>query len=99
MSDRYQKLTVVLDRERLEEDLEHIVKAIRMVKGVESVALGEPMHSADYMARETVLRDFAFQLIDIVRISGASSFRSDDEKAAWRDIETTLAGLKKRRGY
>ena len=44
MSDRYAKLTVVLDQEYRSEDLQEILTAIRMVKGVLTV---DP-HVADF---------------------------------------------------
>lgn len=37
MTDRFKGLTVVLDRDIREDDAEYIIKAISMIKGVQSV--------------------------------------------------------------
>jgi hypothetical protein len=39
MTDRYNSLTVVLDRDIREDDAEHILNAIRMIKGVGNSSL------------------------------------------------------------
>lgn len=54
MTDRIQVLTVVLDRDYRTDDVQSIVNAIEMTKGVQSVALGEPVNVNDLVARQRV---------------------------------------------
>lgn len=58
MSDRVQSLTIVLDKDYRTDDVEHIVAALRMVRGVADVTLGPVMDINAYTARETTLREF-----------------------------------------
>ena len=65
MSDRVKGLTVVLDKDYKDEDAEQIIRAIQMIKGVESITT-EIVNSDDYMNRERVkseLRDKIFHLL------------------------------------
>lgn len=68
MTDRTRHLTVVLDRDMRVDDVEHVVNAIKMVKYVDDVLVGEP---PDYMARITAkqelvqkFRDFYGKLLE-----------------------------------
>lgn len=66
MTDRIHALTVVLDRDYRDDDVECIVKAIEMVRGVASVE----MHVTDFedhTARERVRHDLARTFLDVYR--------------------------------
>jgi len=52
MTDRIRHLTVVLDQDYRDDDVQRIVDAIRMTRGVESVGLNVADADA-YVARET----------------------------------------------
>jgi hypothetical protein len=54
MTDRIQHLTVCLDKDYRDDDCECIVNAIRMIKGVRDVKLGDPVNYSDYVARRRV---------------------------------------------
>jgi hypothetical protein len=55
MTDRIATLTVVLDREYRDDDVQHIVDAIQMTKGVFKVELGPVVDMNHYMAKETIV--------------------------------------------
>lgn len=57
MTDRYNALTVVLDRDIRSDDAEAILTAIRMIKGVLSVA-PHVTDTADYVAEERVRLEY-----------------------------------------
>jgi len=67
MTDRIHALTVVLDRDYRDDDVEHITKAIEMIRGVASVDL-HVTQMEDHMARERVRRELA---LTISRFCGA----------------------------
>lgn len=66
MTDRHRTVTVLLDREMRSDDLEHILAAIRMIKGVSSVEAGpvDDMHA--YVAIETAKNDLRRQLHNLL---------------------------------
>lgn len=51
MTDRIAYLTVVLERDNRDDDVEALAEAIRHMRGVASVENGKPVDSADYVAR------------------------------------------------
>jgi len=65
MSDRIRTLTVVLDKDYRDDDCEHIINAILMVKGVISV---DPHinNLQDYVARSTSTHDLGMKIIDVI---------------------------------
>lgn len=98
MSDRFQVLTVVLDKERREEDLQPILDALKMVRGVAQVKLGEPMGPNDYAARATAASDLTSALFGFLSLA-PGGLRSDDDSRAWREISAIIDRERKRRGY
>lgn len=66
MTDRVQYLTVALDREMRVDDVQHLVDAIRMMKFVRNVELGEPVNMTDYLARQTLGYDLRKQIVNAV---------------------------------
>ncbi len=71
MTDRIAYLTVLLDKDYRDDDVQSIVQAIEMTKGVGKVELGKPVDVNDHIAREqsvtelwgkvsAVFRDFQF---------------------------------------
>ncbi len=66
MTDRYNALTVVLDRDIREDDAEHLINAIRMLRGVLSV---NPNVSdlQDHVAIMRVKRELTQKLYDALK--------------------------------
>lgn len=67
MTDRVQSLTVMLDDPIRTDDVQAIVDAIAMVKGVAKVELGEVMNPTAYFARQKASMDLANRIHDILR--------------------------------
>ena len=63
MSDKHSSLTVVVEGDQDEEDLEDLIGAILMIKGVEAVELGSPVNTAHLVARVRV-RNLLAALLD-----------------------------------
>jgi len=67
MTDRVQSLTVVLDDDYRVDDVEFIVNAIRMIKGVRTVENGPVVDHADWMARMRVGTDLQNEVLEMFR--------------------------------
>ena len=65
MTDRYNTLTVVLEREIREDDAEKYIDAIRMIKGVLSVK-GNVADYEEYMATERVRRELGEKIWEVL---------------------------------
>ncbi len=52
MTDRIQSLTVVLEGDVRTDDVEILIQAITMIRGVQKVVKGEPVSVNDFIARE-----------------------------------------------
>ena len=65
MSDRINTITVVLDREIRDDDCEHILSAMLMIKGVLRVKANVADHS-EYMAEERAKHDLGQKLWNVV---------------------------------
>lgn len=66
MTDRVRSLTVVLDRDTRTDDVQIVVNAISMIKGVHLVTLGVPVKYDDFMARAAVAAEMRGSLIDTI---------------------------------
>ena len=66
MTDRYNTLTVVLEHEIREDDAEHLLNAIRMLKGVLSVS-GNVSDMTDYMVKETAKFELKQKLFELLK--------------------------------
>lgn len=66
MSDRYHKLTVCLDEDYRAEDIETLMEAIRLLKGVADVTMS-PTDLDDQLARMRVASDVKIKLFEAVR--------------------------------
>jgi hypothetical protein len=66
MTDRIATLTVVLDREYREDDVQLIVDAIQMTKGVFKVELGPVADMNHYMAKEQVVYAIRRKLLEVL---------------------------------
>lgn len=64
MTDRIATLTVILDREYRDDDVQHIVDAIQMTKGVLKVELGEVVDANHYMNKELIVLAIKRQLLE-----------------------------------
>lgn len=73
MTDRIRHLTVTLDKDIREDDVQSIVVAISMVKHVHRVELGEPVGAQDYFARQAVSADLERKLYKVI----GETFRPD----------------------
>jgi len=65
MTDRYSTLTVVLESDIREDDAEHIINAIYMLKGVLSVK-GNITDQDNFMAEERAKRELQNKLRDML---------------------------------
>ena len=65
MTDRYNTLTVVLEREIREDDAEKYIDAIKMIKGVLSVK-GNVADYGEYMAIERVRRELGEKIWEVL---------------------------------
>lgn len=65
MTDRYNALIVVLDRDTRDDDCKAIIDAIRMIKGVLSVT-GNKRDPDDYVAKERERKWWSDRLIDLL---------------------------------
>jgi hypothetical protein len=69
MTDRTNHLTVVLDQDYREDDVESIIKAIGMIKGVISVGVNVT-DSRDYVARANARAELTSKLWDVLNPRG-----------------------------
>jgi hypothetical protein len=67
MTDRVQSLTVMLDQDYRTDDVQMIVDAIAMIKGVHRVELGDAVSSSDWFARERARMDLASKIYDVLK--------------------------------
>lgn len=66
MTDRFNAITVVLEKDIRDDDAEFILNAIRMIKGVLSVKGNVNDGVSEYVAKERVRREFRDKLLDII---------------------------------
>jgi hypothetical protein len=64
MTDRFNTLTVVLEKDIREDDAEHLLIAINCLKGVLSVK-GNVASASDYMAEERAMHVWREKLLDL----------------------------------
>lgn len=66
MTDRVNRLTVVLEEDFRDDDIDQILGAIRLMRGVLAV---EPhvADTADFLAQERARRDLREKILDLVR--------------------------------
>lgn len=67
MTDRIRSLTVILDKDFRDDDIEYIAHAIRMIKHVSSVELGEPVNLTDHIARQEARLNLGSKIMDVIR--------------------------------
>lgn len=65
MTDRFNTLTVVLDRDMREDDAEVLLSAIRQLRGVISVS-GNVADVSEYMAEERALHTLRQKVMDVL---------------------------------
>jgi hypothetical protein len=56
MTDRFRTITVLLEHDTREDDVERVLTCIRSIHGVDDVKLGEPVSSSDWIARQSAKR-------------------------------------------
>lgn len=66
MTDRYNALTVVLDRDIRSDDAEWVINAIKMVKGVASVS-PHIAEAGDYIAKQRVKQEVFEKIVAIFK--------------------------------
>lgn len=66
MSTRYKGATVIFHRDIHEDDIEAVLNAIRLIKGVGTVEPVETL-SEDYWARERVKHDIQMKLYEVIK--------------------------------
>lgn len=80
MTDRVRNLTIVLDKDYRTGDLESIINAIRMVKGVDTVSYGI-VTSEDVIKRSVLKSDTHIKLHNIFTAVFSDSIITIDGKA------------------
>lgn len=78
MTDHVQYLTVALDKDYQVDDVESIVNALKMVKGVQDVTLGEPKDMGTYLATSSFRQEAYAALFDVLYLA---AFKADKFKA------------------
>ncbi len=63
MTDRVRHLTVILDRDIREDDVQPVMAAVSMIQGVANVAAGK-LGVGDYLARETARLELRRKIYD-----------------------------------
>lgn len=66
MTDRIRTLSVLLEKDLREDDVRAIVDAIKMVRCVETVELGEAVQFDDHIARGTAQRLLGEQVWELI---------------------------------
>lgn len=66
MSDKFNKITVVLENDVSDESIDIITSAIRMVRGVLSVEAHQVNHESDYLAEIRVKAEFRRKLFEVL---------------------------------
>lgn len=66
MSTRYKGATVIFDRDIHEDDIELVLNAFRLIKGVGTVKPVETL-SEDYWARERIRHDTQMKLYEAIK--------------------------------
>ncbi len=65
MTDRYHALTVTLERDIREDDAEHLINAIKMMRGVLDVS-GEVSSIETHMAEERARHELGQKILDVL---------------------------------
>jgi len=65
MTDRYHTLTVTLEKDTRDDDAEHLINAIQMMRGVLSVA-GEVANMDTHMAEERARHELGQKILDVL---------------------------------
>ncbi len=66
MTDRIRTLTVVLDRDYREDDVEPLIEVLRYVKGVADVKKGDAINPNGHLNREIAAREIKQQLLNLL---------------------------------
>jgi hypothetical protein len=66
MTDRFRVITVLLEHDTREDDVEMVLMCIRSIKGVDDVKLGEPVDNAEWIARQTAKRKLGEQIWTLI---------------------------------
>jgi hypothetical protein len=66
MTDRVQSLTVFLEGDFRDDDVQILVDAISLMRGVARVDLGEPLTANDYMARQRVGYELRSKVVEAI---------------------------------
>ena len=91
MTDRIRKLTVVLDRDFRSDDVQQIIDAIGMTKGVSEVKM-HVVGGEDWMARATVRNEMETLLMRAIRAIVGDSER-DKEVQALLELQIKKGGF------
>lgn len=76
MTDRMKGCVVAFDRDIREDDVEFLVNAIKMIKGVQAVELSVASHE-DYMNRERVRQEIQDRLWKMLSSDFRGSYKYD----------------------
>ena len=80
-------LTVVLDRDYREDELEPITDAIVMIRGVGCVRHDSEVTPDDYVNRRAIKRDVLDELISLLYIAARGGDEWEAVKKVLRDVE------------
>ena len=90
MTDRIRTLTVILDRDMRDDDVEVVKQAVQMVKRVASVQNGEVVGGDEHMRRTIALNEFIRTQYQFLGLFGYLSGKEAEEKM--RRIKEILGG-------
>jgi len=65
MTDRINTITIVLERDVRDDDIEPLVQALQMIRGVAAVK-PNVAHVSDFMAEERAKRDMGHRILDAI---------------------------------
>jgi hypothetical protein len=65
MTDRIHTLTVALDRDIRDDDIEHVLTAIQMVRGVAAVTDQHVSNMGDWSARQRIRSELGQTMLDV----------------------------------
>jgi hypothetical protein len=67
MTDRFRTITVLLENDTREDDVERVLTCIRSIQGVDDVKLGKPVSSSDWIARSAARRKLGEKIWSLIK--------------------------------
>lgn len=99
MTDRIRTLTVTLDSDMRDDDVEVVANAIRMIKRVDTVELGPVVDHSQLVASSDFKNETGQILNDVVFAACRMGMGSEPENDFMSKVKTASAELRRKRGY